>query len=82
MSEEKKSGSLGFFSSYDDLSDSSDDSDEEEDSRKKKKQVTEAPGSGAGSSSTGPNERPVEVLYRGPTICSAPCPSPRFSTTR
>lgn len=53
MSEEKKSGSLGFFSSYDDLSDSSDDSDEEEAEGRKKKQVTEAPGSGAGSSQHG-----------------------------
>lgn len=47
MSEEKKSGSLGFFSSYDDLSDSSDDSDEEADGRKKK---TGTETSGAGSS--------------------------------
>ncbi|XP_022595841.1 UPF0690 protein C1orf52 homolog [Seriola lalandi dorsalis] len=51
MSEEKKSGSLGFFSSYDDLSDSSD-SDEEGDGRKKKP-VTDAPGSGAESSQHG-----------------------------
>lgn len=38
MTEEKKSGSLGFFSSYDDLSDSSDgsDSDEEGESRTKR----------------------------------------------
>ncbi|XP_015246664.1 UPF0690 protein C1orf52 homolog [Cyprinodon tularosa] len=36
MTDEKKSGSLGFFSSYDDLSDSSSDSDEERDGRKKK----------------------------------------------
>ncbi|GAA6221339.1 UPF0690 protein C1orf52 homolog [Lates japonicus] len=51
MSEEKKSSSLGFFSSYDDLSDSSD-SDEEGGSRKKKP-GTEAPGSGAESSQHG-----------------------------
>ncbi|XP_029356409.1 UPF0690 protein C1orf52 homolog [Echeneis naucrates] len=51
MSEEKKSGSLGFFSSYDDLSDSSD-SDEEGDGRKKKP-ATEAPGGGAESSQRG-----------------------------
>lgn len=31
MSEEKKSGSLGFFSSYDDLSNSSDGSDSDDD---------------------------------------------------
>ncbi|XP_013878828.1 UPF0690 protein C1orf52 homolog [Austrofundulus limnaeus] len=36
MTEENKSGSLGFFSSYDDLSDSSSDSDEERDGGKKK----------------------------------------------
>lgn len=35
MTEENKSGSLGFFSSYDDLSDSSSDSDEEGDGGKK-----------------------------------------------
>ncbi|KAL7397653.1 hypothetical protein ABVT39_025807 [Epinephelus coioides] len=54
MTEEKKSGSLGFFSSYDDLSDSSDgsDSDEEGESRKKKPD-SEATGSGAQSSQHG-----------------------------
>lgn len=54
MTEEKKSGSLGFFSSYDDLSDSSDgsDSDEEGESRKKRP-GTDAPGSGAQSSQQG-----------------------------
>ncbi|XP_031139812.1 UPF0690 protein C1orf52 homolog [Sander lucioperca] len=53
MTEEKKSG-LGFFSSYDDLSDSSggSDSDQEEDSRKKK-QGTDGPGNGAPSSQQG-----------------------------
>nr|XP_020458371.1 UPF0690 protein C1orf52 homolog [Monopterus albus] len=45
MSEDKKSSSLGFFSSYDDLSDSSD-SDEEGESRKKQT-GTDAQGSGA-----------------------------------
>ncbi len=54
MTEEKNSGSLGFFSSYDDLSDSSDgsDSDEEGGSRKRRAE-TEAPGSGAQSSHQG-----------------------------
>lgn len=52
MTEEKKSGSLGFFSSYDDLSDSSSDSDEEGQSRKKKP-GTEAAGGGAQSSQQG-----------------------------
>ncbi|XP_068563786.1 UPF0690 protein C1orf52 homolog [Cebidichthys violaceus] len=54
MTEEKKSSSLGFFSSYDDLSDSSDgsDSDEEGESRKKKP-GTDATGSGAQSSQHG-----------------------------
>ncbi|TDH08842.1 hypothetical protein EPR50_G00101790 [Perca flavescens] len=53
MTEEKKSG-LGFFSSYDDLSDSSggSDSDQDEDSRKKK-QGTDGPGNGAQSSQQG-----------------------------
>ncbi|KAM9848814.1 UPF0690 protein C1orf52 homolog [Aulostomus maculatus] len=47
MTEEKKSGSLGFFSSYDDLSDSSD-SDEEAEERRKTSQTpgTSAPGNG------------------------------------
>lgn len=55
MAEEKKSGSLGFFSSYDDLSDSSDgsDSDEEGGSGKKKKPGSDAPQSGAQSSQQG-----------------------------
>ncbi|XP_047443831.1 UPF0690 protein C1orf52 homolog [Mugil cephalus] len=52
MTEEKKSTSLGFFSSYDDLSDSSSDSDEEGQSRKKKA-GTEAAGSGVQSSQHG-----------------------------
>ncbi|KAJ4943098.1 hypothetical protein JOQ06_005607 [Pogonophryne albipinna] len=54
MTEEKKTGSLGFFSSYDDLSDSSDgsDSDEEGESRKKKP-GTDAHGVGAQSSQHG-----------------------------
>lgn len=51
MSEEKKSGSLGFFSSYDDLSDSSD-SDEERQSQKKQT-ATGAPGNGAQCSQLG-----------------------------
>ncbi|XP_049580818.1 UPF0690 protein C1orf52 homolog [Syngnathus scovelli] len=52
MAEEKKSGSLGFFSSYDDLSDSSD-SDEETGHRRRDpshKPETEAKGSGPISS--------------------------------
>lgn len=54
MAEEKNSGSLGFFSSYDDLSDSSDesDSDEERDSRKRRA-GTDAAGSGAEPSQHG-----------------------------
>uniref|UniRef100_UPI0037E994C4 UPF0690 protein C1orf52 homolog n=1 Tax=Semicossyphus pulcher TaxID=241346 RepID=UPI0037E994C4 len=54
MAEEKKSGTLGFFSSYDDLSDSSDgsDSDEEGDSRKKRP-GKDAAGSGGQSSQHG-----------------------------
>jgi len=67
MTEEKKLGSLGFFSSYDDLSDSS--SDEEGDGRKKKSE-SEAHGSEAQSSqqagkqTTGgaPLPRPDEVF--------------------
>ncbi|TKS75169.1 UPF0690 protein C1orf52 -like protein [Collichthys lucidus] len=69
MSEDKKSGSLGFFSSYDDLSDSSDgsDSDEERDARKKRA-GTDAPGGGAQSSQHGakragaPLPRPAELF--------------------
>ncbi|KAM7409820.1 hypothetical protein PAMA_001359 [Pampus argenteus] len=54
MTDETKPGSLGFFSSYDDLSDSSD-SDEEAESRKKTnlKAGTGAPGSGAQTSQHG-----------------------------
>ncbi|KAM4549380.1 UPF0690 protein C1orf52 homolog [Odontesthes bonariensis] len=67
MTEEKKLGSLGFFSSYDDLSDSS--SDEEGDGRKKRSE-SEAHGNGAQSSqqagkqTTGgaPLPRPDEVF--------------------
>lgn len=55
MSEEKKTGSLGFFTSYDDLSDSSEgsDSDEEEGESGRKRPGTEAGGSGAQSSQHG-----------------------------
>ncbi|XP_059197831.1 UPF0690 protein C1orf52 homolog [Centropristis striata] len=54
MTEEKKSGSLGFFSSYDDLSDSSDGSDSDEEGESRKKRAgTEAQGSGAHSSQQG-----------------------------
>lgn len=54
MAEEKKSGSLGFFSSYDDLSDSSDASDSDEGAdRGKKKPGSGAPESGAQSSQQG-----------------------------
>uniref|UniRef100_A0A1A8EJG4 Chromosome 1 open reading frame 52 n=2 Tax=Nothobranchius kadleci TaxID=1051664 RepID=A0A1A8EJG4_NOTKA len=49
MTEDNKSGSLGFFSSYDDLSDSSSDSDEERYGGKKKA-GSEAQGSGEQSS--------------------------------
>lgn len=49
MTDDNKSGSLGFFSSYDDLSDSSSDSDEEGDCRKKKAEK-EAEGSGSQTS--------------------------------
>lgn len=48
MTDDNKSGCLGFFSSYDDLSDSTSDSGEEGDSRKKKA-GTEAEGSGTQS---------------------------------
>ncbi|KAK2835211.1 hypothetical protein Q5P01_015695 [Channa striata] len=54
MSEEKKSGSLGFFSSYDDLSDSSNDSDSDEEGQSRKKRPgTDAADGGAQSSSHG-----------------------------
>ncbi|KAF0041853.1 UPF0690 protein C1orf52 homolog [Scophthalmus maximus] len=51
MSEEKSSGSLGFFSSYDDLSDSSDSEDER--AGRRTKAGTDAPGGDAGSSQHG-----------------------------
>lgn len=47
MTEDNKSGSLGFFSSYDNLSDSSEDSEDEGASRRKK---PGGEGDGAGSS--------------------------------
>lgn len=51
MADEKKTGSLGFFSSYDDLSDSSD-SDEEAESRRKASEKPRADGGdGAAQSS-------------------------------
>lgn len=54
MTEEKKSGSLGFFSSYDDLSDSSDGSDSDEEGESgKKKRGPDAAESGAQSSQQG-----------------------------
>lgn len=54
MAEEKKSGSMGFFSSYDDLSDSSDDSDSDEAAdRGKKKASSGAAESGSPSSQQG-----------------------------
>lgn len=54
MAEEKKSGSLGFFSSYDDLSDSSDGSDSDEEAgRRRKGAGTDAAGGGAHSSQHG-----------------------------
>ncbi|XP_030289971.1 UPF0690 protein C1orf52 homolog [Sparus aurata] len=54
MAEEKKSGSLGFFSSYDDLSDSSDGSDSDEEGESRGKRAgTDAAGSGAHSSQQG-----------------------------
>lgn len=48
MSEEKKSGSMGFFSSYDDLSDSSDasDSDQEENGKKTSEKSGKCPSAG------------------------------------
>lgn len=51
MAEEKKSGSLGFFSSYDDLSDSSDSDDAAD--RGEKKPGSSASESGAQSSQQG-----------------------------
>lgn len=54
MTEEKKSGSLGFFSSYDDLSDSSDGSDSDDEGESgKKKRGADAAESGAQSSQQG-----------------------------
>lgn len=69
MTEEKKSGSLGFFSSYDDLSDSSDGSDsDEEEGERKKKQGTDAAGAQSSQQGTkraasgAPLPRPDELF--------------------
>lgn len=53
MSEQKPPGPLGFFSTYDDLSDSSDSDEEEERGARKRKPGTEAPGGEAESSQLG-----------------------------
>ncbi|KAM9383854.1 UPF0690 protein C1orf52 homolog [Pholidichthys leucotaenia] len=54
MTEEKKTGSLGFFSSYDDLSDSSNDSDSgEERENRRTRPGTRAPDGGSQSSEQG-----------------------------
>lgn len=68
MTEEKKSSSLGFFSSYDDLSDSSDssDSDEEGESRKKTSQK-----SGKDAKDSGAQEHGTKRSAAG-----APLPKP------
>lgn len=50
MTEEKKTASLGFFSSYDDLSDSSDSEEEEEGGSRRKSSGSGAAESGAQSS--------------------------------
>lgn len=65
MTEENKSGSLGFFSSYDDLSDSSSDSDEEGDGGKKKA------GTGAQESGVQSSQQAVKRTSGG-----APLPKP------
>ncbi|XP_026179575.1 UPF0690 protein C1orf52 homolog [Mastacembelus armatus] len=50
MSEDKKSGSLGFFSSYDDLSDSSNGSDSDEEGESRRTRAgTDGPGGGTRS---------------------------------
>lgn len=67
MADDGKSGSLGFFSSYDDLSDSSDSDEEAETQRKTTQRTgTEAPG-GEGHSSELENKR---------TASGAPLPKP------
>lgn len=53
MADEKKSGSLGFFSSYDDLSDSSGSDSDEEGQSGKKKPGSGAPGGGSRSPQQG-----------------------------
>ncbi|XP_033820598.1 UPF0690 protein C1orf52 homolog isoform X2 [Periophthalmus magnuspinnatus] len=77
MSEEKKSGSMGFFSSYDDLSDSSNDSDsdeEEGDSRKKSSQKLDKDASG----STAPP--PQQGTKRSSSGAPLPKPDELFGT--
>ncbi|XP_028259584.1 UPF0690 protein C1orf52 homolog [Parambassis ranga] len=77
MSEEKKSGSLGFFSSYDDLSDSSSDSDEEGESRKKKR-ATGSHESGAESSQQGTKRAAGGALLPKPDELFSSVSKPAF----
>ncbi|XP_020793795.1 UPF0690 protein C1orf52 homolog [Boleophthalmus pectinirostris] len=77
MSEEKKSGSMGFFSSYDDLSDSSNasDSDEEEgDSRKKNSQKLDKDASGSNP------QPPQQGTKRSASGAPLPKPDELFGT--
>ncbi|MED6252293.1 hypothetical protein ATANTOWER_009808 [Ataeniobius toweri] len=71
MTDDNKSGSLGFFSSYDDLSDSSSDSDEEGDTRKKKA------GTGAESSRAQSSEQAAKRTAGGAVL---PRPDELFSS--
>ncbi|MEQ2261659.1 hypothetical protein XENORESO_013655 [Xenotaenia resolanae] len=71
MTDDNKSGSLGFFSSYDDLSDSSSDSDEEGDTRKKKA------GTGAESSRAQSSEQAAKRTAGGAAL---PRPDELFSS--
>ncbi|CAJ1061087.1 UPF0690 protein C1orf52 homolog [Xyrichtys novacula] len=69
MAEEKKTGALGFFSSYDDLSDSSNDSEEE---GGQDRPGTGAAGSGAQSS--------LQGTKRGATGAPLPRPDALFGS--
>ncbi|XP_072294699.1 UPF0690 protein C1orf52 homolog [Eucyclogobius newberryi] len=71
MSEENKSGSMGFFSSYDDLSDSSNASDSDEDGRESLKK----PGHKSDKNASGSNNQPPQQGTKR-SAGGAPLPKP------
>ncbi|XP_054646025.1 UPF0690 protein C1orf52 homolog [Dunckerocampus dactyliophorus] len=59
MTDDKKTGSLGFFSSYDDLSDSSDSDEEAKDGREEPREKAEADADGSESNSFQQGSKPA-----------------------